>query len=78
MMLCCLVKNCQVISLRILWPDLDLIGMTLIWHLVLTVTFFLLVITFSLGFIIFFFLLKTYSSCVRYLSHCLPKVYFMC
>lgn len=55
MMLCCLVKNCQVISLRILWPDLDLIDMTLIWHLVLTVTFFLLVITFSLGFIIFFF-----------------------
>lgn len=55
MMLCCLVKNCQVISLRILWPDLDLIDMTLIWHLVLTVTFFLLVITFSLGFINFFF-----------------------
>lgn len=55
MMLCCLVKNCQVISLRILWPDLDLIDMTLIWHLVLTVTFFLLVITFSLGFIFFFF-----------------------
>lgn len=68
MMLCCLVKNCQVISLRILWPDLELIDMTLIWHLVRTVTFFLLVITFSLGFIIFFSFENLFVLCAVFES----------